>query len=52
MSVMPKIDVLSAESRCRIFVAANGEDGYEDIILEGIWIALAICEFLLNSACN
>jgi serine/threonine protein kinase len=51
-AVIPNIDVLSAESKCRIFVAANGEPNYEDIILEGSWRALAICEFLLKSACQ
>ena len=45
-AIIPFIDALCAESKCRIFVAESETPGFEDIIIEGSWRSLAIGEFL------
>ena len=51
-SILPNIDGISAESKCKIFVTESEKPGAEDLILEGGWRALAIAEHLLTSACT
>lgn len=50
-AITPVIDEICAESRCRIFVAESGKPGFEDVVLEGSWRALAIAEYLLEASC-
>jgi hypothetical protein len=50
--IIPVIDGLSAESKCKIFVGESTSGGSEDIILQGSWRALAIAEQLLLSVCE
>jgi serine/threonine protein kinase len=49
--IVPIIDGVSAESKCKILVGENDQGGSEDILLEGSWRALAIAEYLLKTAC-
>jgi serine/threonine protein kinase len=51
-TVIPIMDAICAESKCRFFVAESGKPGVEDIVLEGSWRALAIAEYLLMAACQ
>lgn len=49
--IVPVIDGVIAESKCKILVGENDKGGSEDIVLEGSWRALAIAEFLIKGAC-
>jgi serine/threonine protein kinase len=49
--IVPIIDGVSAESKCKILVGENDQGGSEDILLEGSWRPLAIAEYLLKTAC-
>ena len=49
--IVPVIDSMSAESKCKIIVGENENGGFEDIMLEGSWRALAIAEYLLRNVC-
>lgn len=50
--IVPIIDAICAESKCRIFVAESEHPGHEDLIIEGSWRALAIAERVLSAACS
>lgn len=51
-AIVPIIDAICAESKCRIFVAHCEDPCHEDLIIEGSWRALAIAEYLLSAACS
>ena len=48
--IAPVLDGICAESRCDIYFQQTNRPGTENIVLKGSWRALAIAEFLLQSA--
>lgn len=48
--ILPVLDGICAESRCDIYFQQSNHQDAENIVLKGSWRALAIAEFLLQSA--
>jgi len=47
-SVLPSIDGISAESKCKIFINKNQMSMAYDIVLEGSWRAISIASYLVK----